>query len=72
MGVWLILCGVISILYGLFSVLAPETAWLLSEGWKYKNVKPSEMNLFMHRVGGVVAILVGIGLCIAQYISAGQ
>ena len=74
MGRWLmILCGVISLLSGLFSMFAPETAWQMSEGWKYKNVQPSEMNLLMYRLGGVFTVLIGIGFCLgAQYVPAGR
>ena len=74
MAGWLMIFGgVISIISGLFSTLAPEAAWRMSEGWKYKNVEPSEMNLLMYRLGGVFTMLVGIGFCVgAQYVPAGR
>ncbi|MGI5894079.1 MAG: DUF6199 family natural product biosynthesis protein [Candidatus Merdivicinus sp.] len=47
----LLLAGV-----GLFQLLAPETAWYLSYGWRYKDAEPSDAALIMGRVGGVVAL----------------
>ena len=45
---------------GLFNVLSPQTAWYLSEGWKFKAAEPSDMALGLTRAGGVFAIIVGI------------
>lgn len=53
------LFGLICIALGLFSAIAPETAWYLEWGWRYKNADPSDAALFFERLGGIVAIIIG-------------
>lgn len=48
------------IVMGIFQLVSPQTAWYLSYGWRYKDAEPSDIALVMERVGGVVAIIVGI------------
>ncbi len=48
------------IVMGIFQLVSPKTAWYLSYGWRYKNAEPSDVALVMERMGGVVAIIVGI------------
>lgn len=48
------------IVMGIFQLVSPQTAWYLSYGWRYKNAEPSDIALVMERMGGVVAIIVGI------------
>lgn len=45
---------------GIFHVAAPETAWMLSHGWKYKNAEPSDLALAANRIGGVLCILAAV------------
>ena len=54
--------AVIVILIGIFSLAAPDTAWYLSRGWQFKNAEPSDAALIITRIGGGVAILIGIVL----------
>lgn len=42
------------------SIIWPKTIWYLTEGWRYKNVEPSDLALTMIRVGGIAGILWGL------------
>lgn len=54
--------GFLLILIGLFNLITPETSWYLKYGWRYKDAEPSEAAIVFGRIGGVVAILIGIVL----------
>ena len=54
------LLGIVLVGIGLFSIVSPQTAWYLSDGWKFKDAEPSEMALGITRFGGGVAVLFGI------------
>lgn len=56
---------VVLLLVGIFNAASPETAWYLSDGWKYKNAEPSEEALGLTRVGGIVAIVIGVFMILA-------
>lgn len=58
-----ILVGLFCVIAGLVNVISPETGWYLSRGWRYKNAEPSDAALLWGRIGGVVAIVIGILLC---------
>lgn len=45
---------------GLWGLLAPHSAWYLSHGWRYKNAEPSDLALALERIGGGIAIIIGI------------
>lgn len=45
---------------GLFNILSPQTAWYLSEGWKFRDAEPSDLALGLARAGGVVCCLIGV------------
>ena len=57
MKVLLIIVPIIGIVLGIVAIVSPKTAWYLQEGWKYKNVEPSELRLFMVRIGGVAGVI---------------
>ena len=50
---------------GIFNAVSPQTAWYLSDGWKYKDAEPSEMALGMTRFGGIVAIIIAVFMMFA-------
>ena len=52
-----ILIALLLLAVGIFSIASPETAWMLSHGWKYKDAEPSDMALTANRVGGMLCIL---------------
>jgi hypothetical protein len=43
---------IIMIVMGIVGIIFPRVAWYFSEGWKFKNVEPSELALLLIRVGG--------------------
>jgi len=45
---------------GLWGLLSPQTAWYLSYGWRYKNAEPSDLALALERIGGGIAVVIGI------------
>lgn len=52
LAVCLLLAGM-----GIFNMLAPETAWYLEYGWRFKNAEPSDLALNVCRVSGGVIIV---------------
>jgi hypothetical protein len=54
------LAGILLIVIGLFSSLAPKAAWWLEIGWKLDDVDPSELALVMNRVVGILLIFIGV------------
>lgn len=59
-----ILFALFAIAVGLFNLLAPEAAWFLAQGWKFRDAEPSDLALAMHRFGGGVGVVAGIALLI--------
>lgn len=60
------LIGLIALVIGVVNIASPETAWYLSDGWKYKDAEPSDEALLLTRVGGGAAILIGLGFMFAN------
>ncbi|MBQ3108520.1 MAG: hypothetical protein IJP37_03280 [Clostridia bacterium] len=56
--------GILLIALGLFNAIAPQKAWYLSYGWRFKNAEPSDAALGWARFGGIVAIVIGVILLI--------
>ena len=54
------LIGILLIAVGLFNALAPQKAWYLSYGWRFKNAEPSDAALGWARFSGIAAIVIGI------------
>lgn len=52
--------GLLIIGLGIWGVAAPRSVWYLSYGWRYKDAEPSDMALVAERLGGGVAIVVGV------------
>ncbi|MDB1923491.1 histidine kinase [Clostridium tertium] len=51
----------------LINIFNPRLSWKMSEGWKYKNVKPSDSYLIVNRISSVI-VLVIIWLTIPNWI----
>ena len=49
----------VMLILGVVNAISPETGWRMSEGWKYKDVEPSEAALLWGRIGGIVCIIIG-------------
>lgn len=60
------LIGLIALIIGVVNIASPETAWYLSDGWKYKDAEPTDEALLLTRVGGGAAILIGLGFMFAN------
>lgn len=56
----MILLAIVLLGVGLFNILSPQTAWYLSEGWKFRDAEPSDLALGLARAGGVVCCLIGV------------
>ena len=52
---------------GAFQAITPQTAWMLSDGWRFKNAEPSESALTAHRAAGIVMIFAGAILLLAAF-----
>lgn len=48
---------IISILL-IIGIIFPKFAWMLSEGWKFKDAEPSQLYLGFSRVMSVVVLIV--------------
>ena len=57
--------ALLAIAIGAFSAASPRTAWYWSYGWRYKDAEPSDRALSAERVGGAIAIVVGVFLLIS-------
>lgn len=51
----LLLCGV-----GIFNLAAPKVSWYLSYGWRFKDAEPSDAYMALARIGGGIAIVIGV------------
>ncbi len=60
---YIVLGGVMMFL-GVFCFVAPDTVWYLEAGWRYKDVRPSDLAIGINRIVGVVGGLVGLGMMI--------
>ena len=54
-----VIFGMVMLILGVVNAISPETGWRMSEGWKYKDVEPSEAALLWGRIGGIVCIIIG-------------
>lgn len=54
------LLGIVLLGFGLFNIVSPQTAWYLSEGWKFRDAEPSDLALGLARVGGGFCCLMGV------------
>ena len=58
MGGFLMFC--ILLVWGLICVISPETAWHMSEGWKFKDTEPSESAVRWCRAVGVISLIAAV------------
>jgi hypothetical protein len=47
------------------NLLFPRTAWFWNIGWQFKNAEPSEAAILMGRIGGILAIGIGLFLLLS-------
>lgn len=51
----LLLCAV-----GIFNLAAPKASWFLCYGWRFKDAEPSDAYMALARIGGAIALVIGI------------
>lgn len=56
---------ILLLVVGIFNTAAPQTAWYLSDGWKYKNAEPSEAALEWTRLSGIIVIVIAVFMILA-------
>lgn len=54
------LIGVILLIIGIVNTAAPRFSWYLKDGWKFKDAEPSDGALALIRIGGIVALVIGV------------
>ena len=54
------LLGLLLIGLGLFNCVAPEVSFHFSKGWMFRNAEPSEAYLEITRIGGGIAVFIGV------------
>ncbi|MBO7748732.1 hypothetical protein I8J29_31640 [Paenibacillus sp. MWE-103] len=54
------LFGLLFIIIGILNVFFPQAGWYMRYGWQFRNAEPSDAALIMNRVGGVIAVVIGI------------
>ena len=52
--------GLLLMALGLFHLISPHTTWYLSHGWRFKDAEPSDLALALNRMGGGIALLIGL------------
>ncbi len=54
----------ILLVVGVINLLSPETAWNMSEGWKFKDAELSEHALLWSRIVGVICLIAAVVILI--------
>lgn len=52
--------GLLLIALGIWGAAAPRSVWYLSYGWRFKDAEPSDAALLAERLGGGIAVFIGI------------
>lgn len=56
----LVLFGLVCTAIGLWQSISPDSVWYLRHGWKFRNAEPSDIALGLTRLGGGLAIIIGV------------
>ena len=54
------LLGLLALAVGVFNLVSPRTAWYLNYGWRFRDAEPSDAALVLGRVGGGIAVFLGL------------
>jgi len=57
------------IVIGVLQAIFPRVGWYLKYGWQFKDAEPSKAALVMNRIGGILAVAIGIYLLSQHYFS---
>ena len=52
--------GLVLLGFGIWYYSNPESAFRFSEGWRYRDLEPSDEGLEVYRLGGLAGIIFGI------------
>jgi hypothetical protein len=52
--------GLVLLGFGIWYYSNPESAFHFSEGWRYRDLEPSDAGLDGYRLGGLAGIIIGI------------
>ncbi len=55
----LIAAGLFLAALGLWNAFSPRSVWYISEGWRYKDVEPSDLAISINRIIGCFSIIAG-------------
>jgi hypothetical protein len=58
---------IIFIIVGALNVIYPRAAWYMKYGWQFKNAEPSDAAIIMIRIGGIIAIVIGIFILVSGF-----
>lgn len=61
------LFGLIFIAIGIVNIAFPKASWYMKYGWQFKNAEPTEAALIMSRIGGVLAVVIGLIILIGGF-----
>ncbi|GAA3409918.1 DUF6199 family natural product biosynthesis protein [Paenibacillus hodogayensis] len=62
---WIAIIPYLFIGVGLLNLFFPRTAWFWNIGWQFRNAEPSDAAVMMGRIGGLLAIGIGVFLLVA-------
>lgn len=54
----LILFKILMSILLLIGIISPETAWKMSEGWKFRNAEPSTAYLVFGRIMSIIILVI--------------
>jgi uncharacterized membrane protein len=66
----MILFQIIPILFiiaGIANIIFPKFAWYMRTGWQFKSAEPSDLAIITIRIGGVIAIVIGIFILVSGF-----
>lgn len=63
------LLALLLIAVGAFHAFAPQTAWMLGHGWRFRDAEPSDLALDLNRILGGVLIFIGGILLLSSILS---
>lgn len=62
-----IVLALICMAVGVWQAAAPYSAWFVSRGWMFRDAEPSDLALAVHRIGGVICMILGVFALIAAF-----
>jgi hypothetical protein len=54
----MIAAKIIISIFCIVGIIKPELTWKISEGWKFKNVEPSDVYLNLNRIASAIVLFI--------------